>query len=165
MTQHLECLPLPKTAGCLVCGPTNPHGLHLRFFVDAAGRIDADFTPEPHHIGFEGILHGGVLATVLDEAMVWSAIWHTRRACLAAEINVRFRVPALVGQTLAVRAEVVSARGKLIQTEGRLELAGQVVAEATGKFIARSDADSAGLMNSFVVDRESRVAREHLTHG
>src|SRR3954452_18766193 len=84
-------LELPHTPGCLVCGRENPHGLHLSLHVDpAAGVIAVTFTPRPEHIGFVGIVHGGVVATVLDEAMVWAAIWACRRACVAGGMAGRF---------------------------------------------------------------------------
>src|SRR5687767_15623921 len=52
---------LPHTAGCLVCGRQNPHGLRLSLDVDeSSGVVRVDFTPRPEHIGFEGIVHGGV---------------------------------------------------------------------------------------------------------
>ena len=58
---------LPHTAGCLVCGRQNPHGLGLSLHVDeGSGVVSVEFAPRPEHIGFEGIVHGGVLATVLD---------------------------------------------------------------------------------------------------
>src|SRR4029450_2695085 len=82
---------LPHTAGCLVCGRQNPHGLKLSLHVDEGGTGGAEFTPRAEHIGFEGIVHGGVLATVLDEAMVWAATWAGRRVCVAGGMTGRFR--------------------------------------------------------------------------
>ena len=74
-------LELPHTSGCLVCGRDNPHGLHLSSFVDPeTGVVTTTFTPAPHHIGFESVIHGGVLATVVDELMVWAAIWASQKA-------------------------------------------------------------------------------------
>ena len=86
----MAMIELPHTAGCLVCGRQNPHGLHLHLHVDeATGAVETRFTPSAHHIGFEGIVHGGVLATVLDEAMVWAATWRGRRFCVCGEMNTR----------------------------------------------------------------------------
>ena len=56
---------LPHTAGCLVCGRQNPIGLHLHLHVEeSTGAVETHFTPAAEHIGFEGIIHGGILATV-----------------------------------------------------------------------------------------------------
>jgi acyl-coenzyme A thioesterase PaaI-like protein len=102
---------LPHTAGCLVCGRDNPHGLRLDLHVDSeTGMVCVDFTPRPQHIGFEGVVHGGVLATVLDEAMVWCATWAGRRFCVCAELTTRFRREAAVGRQLRVEARVDTNR-------------------------------------------------------
>jgi len=63
--------PIGNTSrGCLVCGRENPQGLHLHLDVDEeTGVVRCEFTPLGTHIGFEGVVHGGILATVLDEAM------------------------------------------------------------------------------------------------
>ena len=128
---------LPHTAGCLVCGRQNPHGLKLSLDVDeSTGVVSVHFTPRREHIGFEGIVHGGVLATVLDEAMVWAATWAGKQFCVAGEMSVRFRRSAGVGEPLRVEARVESARARLIQTSGRVtDGAGAVIAEATGKYV------------------------------
>src|SRR4051812_38039081 len=100
-------LALPHTAGCLVCGPANPHGLHLNLTVEpSTGLVRVHYTPTPHHIGFSGIAHGGVLATVFDEAMVWAASWKGKRFCVCGELAVRFREIATVGEPLLIEAGV-----------------------------------------------------------
>src|SRR4051812_40117448 len=92
-------LQLPHTPGCLVCGRNNDFGLKLSLFVDpATGVVSVDFAAEPQHIGFEGIVHGGLIATVIDEAMVWAATWNGKRFCVCGELSVRFRRPAQVGE-------------------------------------------------------------------
>ena len=128
---------LPHTAGCLVCGRQNPHGLMLSLHVDeSTGVVSVTFTPRPEHIGFEGIVHGGVLATVLDEAMVWAATWAGKRFCVAGELCVRFRRSAAVGRPLRVETRVDSNRSRLIQTSGTIsDGAGALVAEAMGKYV------------------------------
>ena len=134
---------LPHTAGCLVCGRQNPHGLRLSLHVDEQGGVVwTQFTPRPEHIGFEGIIHGGVLATVLDEAMVWAATWAGKRFCVAGELSVRFRKSAAVGRVLRCVARVEAPASKrpglprLIHAGGAIvEVDGAVVAEATGKYV------------------------------
>ncbi len=128
---------LPHTAGCIVCGRENPHGLHLSLHVDPqTGIVTTDFIPRPEHIGFEGIIHGGVLATVLDEAMVWAATWAGRRFCVCGEMNVRYRQSARVGHPLRVRAVVDATRSRLIETTGSItDIAAIVYATATGKYV------------------------------
>jgi acyl-coenzyme A thioesterase PaaI-like protein len=130
-------LELPHTAGCLVCGRQNPKGLHLHLHVDeASGLVETRFTPSAEHIGFEGIIHGGILATVLDEAMVWAATWRGRRFCVCGEMTIRFRKAAEVNQPLVIKAMVESSRPRLLQTSGQvLDSSGEVMATASGKYV------------------------------
>ena len=106
---------LPHTRSCFVCGETNPLGLRQRFATD--GRlVHAEFTPRPEHCGFAGVVHGGVLATVLDEIMVWACAVGTRQFAFCAEMTTRFHHPAQPGEILQVEAELVAA-GRLLSIQ------------------------------------------------
>ena len=63
-------LPLDDDAMCFCCGPKNPIGLKLEFETTAEGRMRTIWTPRKEHQGFKDIVHGGLVATVLDEVMV-----------------------------------------------------------------------------------------------
>src|SRR5665213_2147558 len=54
---------------CFVCGPDNPRGLRLAFQTNESGEMTAEWIPEPEMEGYQGIVHGGIVSTVLDEAM------------------------------------------------------------------------------------------------
>ena len=162
---------LPHTAGCLVCGRHNPHGLKLSLHVDdATGVVWADFVPRPEHIGFEGIIHGGVLATVLDEAMVWAATWAGKRFCVAGEMSVRFRKSAAVGRALRCDASVESpasrrpglprllhARGTIVESDG-----GDVVADSAGKYVPVSPERNRVVVGTLVDEEQTRAAAARL---
>jgi acyl-coenzyme A thioesterase PaaI-like protein len=137
---RMALLELPHTAGCVACGPLNPHGLRLSLFVDPAdGTVRTEFTPRPANIGFEGVLHGGVLATVFDEAMVWAATWSGRRFCLCGELTVRFRAVAPIGRPLSITAKIDTSRPRLIQTRAHAhDASGGLIAEATAKYVPLS---------------------------
>ncbi len=130
-------LQLPHTHGCLVCGRDNPHGLKLDLFViPDTGIVRADFTPTEHHAGFERIIHGGMIATVLDEAMVWAATWRMKRFCLCGELIVRFRQGAAPGQMLKIEAMVETSRPKLVETVGKIfDASGKLLVTAQGKYV------------------------------
>lgn len=112
--------PLPHTHSCFVCGESNAHGLQLRFHSD--GRtVHTRFTPAAEHIGFKGVTHGGLLATVLDEIMVWAVAVASRRFAYCAEMTVRFQRPARPGEELTATAELVAdGRGKIFEARGEL---------------------------------------------
>jgi uncharacterized protein (TIGR00369 family) len=160
----MPLIPLPRTAGCIVCGPANPHGLRLTSQVDpATGIVHTPFTPGPHHIGFDGLVHGGVLATVADEAMVWAAIWATRRACVAGELSVRYRRPTAPGDALTLVAAVVRTKGRLVETTATITTAaGQTVATATAKYLAGSPTETEAFFRTLLPDPSSIAAAVHL---
>jgi uncharacterized protein (TIGR00369 family) len=133
----MAIIELPHTSGCLVCGRANPHGLHLSLHVDdETGQVTTRWTARHEQIGFDGIVHGGVLASVLDEAMVWAATWAGRRFCVCGELTVRFRESAAVGDELAVTARVETTRSRLITTLAQVRRGdAAILAEASGKYV------------------------------
>ena len=128
--------PLPHTRSCFVCGEANAHGLRLRFTTDGQV-VHSRFTPRAEHIGFKGVTHGGILATVLDEIMVWAVAVPTRRFAYCAELSVRFLHPAQPDVELLALGELVTnRRDKIFEAKGELRTAdGQLVASATGKYL------------------------------
>ena len=160
----MSLISLPRTAACIVCGPANPHGLRLTSHVDPdAGTVHTPFTPGPHQVGFDGLVHGGVLATVADEAMVWAAIWASRRACVAGELNVRFRRPTKPGDALAVVASVVRSKGRLIEAVAAVSVvSGQTVLTASGKYLAASAEETAAFFRTLVPETAAEQAVAHL---
>jgi len=146
--------PLPHTRSCFVCGEANTHGLRLRFQTD--GKIvHSRFTPRGEHIGFKGVTHGGILATVLDEIMVWAVAVATRRFAYCAEMTVRFQRPARTDEELTATAElVVDRRGKIYEAKGELRsVSGDVVATATGKYLPIPEGEVAGMLTELIGDR------------
>jgi acyl-coenzyme A thioesterase PaaI-like protein len=125
---------------CFGCGRNNPIGLKLRF-VREGDAIRTQFRPDRYHQGWPGLLHGGILETILDEAMS-NVAYITGHTCLTASMTVRLKQPVRVTELLVVTARITRHRKKLIETEGRVSLAdGTVVAEATAKqFIAENEA-------------------------
>lgn len=112
----LQILPNPA---CVVCGPENPRGMQLRFQISDDGEVVADWTPTPDWEGFKGIIHGGIVTTVLDEAMS-QAVSARGWPALTCELRVRLRKHVSAGQTLRVRAWVVERQRRKILTEATL---------------------------------------------
>ena len=121
---------------CFVCGPDHPHGLRIRYSADPEGGATADWTPTPAWEGFRGIIHGGILATVLDEAMS-KAVGATRCEALTVALRVRFRRHVVCGEPLRIRAWVVKRTKRLIATEATLTSSdGVECAHARASFLA-----------------------------
>jgi len=124
---------LPNSRDCFVCGVDNPRGLRLKFHLDDHRVFTAVSLPE-WSAGFRGTAHGGIVATLLDEAMSWAATCHARGPTATAEMTVRYRQPTPTGTELRLEAEVVKARGALMYVEARLLRAdGLLLANSAGK--------------------------------
>ncbi len=144
---------LPHTKSCFVCGEANSMGLNLRFETD--GRcVRTRFTPRPEHIGFRSTVHGGIIATLLDEIMVWSCAVQTRRFAFCAELNVRFVEPLRPAEAVIASAELVNnRRERLFEAKSELRNeAGRLLATATGKYIPIKGAAVEDLATDFVGD-------------
>lgn len=144
---------LPRTRSCFVCGVGNPLGLNLQFETDGQ-RVWARFRPRPEHIGFAATIHGGLLSTVLDEAMVWVCGVRTGTLAYCAELTVRFRRPARPELDLRVVGEFVeNRRGRIYLAQAELrDPADEVLASATGKYMPIPEAELAGMFDDFVGD-------------
>jgi len=148
----MSAIHLPYTKNCFVCGAHNPHGLHLRFRRDGE-EVLADFTAEPHHAGFRGLVHGGVIATALDEAMFWAAATRQGKFCLAADLNVRYVKKVAVGQKLIVAARFETDRGRIWESSAVLrDEQGVVYARAACKQVPMSVADMKHAAVDFLPD-------------
>jgi acyl-coenzyme A thioesterase PaaI-like protein len=119
---------------CFVCGAQNPVGLKLDFR-EVNGGVETVFVPAPEHQGFVGIIHGGLVGLVLDEAMAKLAYLRGLEA-LTCEITVRLRRVVRVGEPLKVLAWLVGERGRLLHLEAKAtDTVGDVVATAHAKFV------------------------------
>ena len=135
-TVALQAVPHSR---CFVCGRDNASGLQIRFITDPAGTAAADWTPGASWEGFQGILHGGIVATVLDEAMS-KAVAATRCQALTAELRVRYRHFVSTGEALHVRGWIVTRAKRLITTEATLAAAdGSERAHAWARFLTLPD--------------------------
>ena len=153
---------LPYTRSCFVCGAHNPQGLRLRFRVNGDA-VEADWTPRQEHIGFRGIIHGGILATVLDEVMVWAASVPKKRFHFAVELTVRFSKPVTVGSPLLLVGRIANDRGRVVETAGELrDAAGQVFVKGTAKYMPVPEDQVAVLCEDFLPDAETIPLREIL---
>jgi acyl-coenzyme A thioesterase PaaI-like protein len=119
---------------CFICGKRNPIGLRVEFDTDRENlRISGVFTPRREHEGYKGILHGGLVAALLDEAMV-KLLWEAGIPAVSASLDIRLARPAMVGEPLHIKGWVDSQKGKLVLTGARAEdSGGRIVAEARGR--------------------------------
>jgi uncharacterized protein (TIGR00369 family) len=125
-------------AGCLLCGEGNPWSQGLRFRAASDGSVETTFAGHPRLQGYEGILHGGVIAALLDAAMTHCLFHHGVRG-LTGDLHVRYLRPVSCKASLAVRAWIVSGRPPLYRLRSELLLGGSVAARAYARFMAREE--------------------------
>lgn len=123
---------------CVVCGPDNPIGLHAEWRREEAGMASATVSVPEAFQGFRGMVHGGVVAALLDDAM-WHAIWSgTNVSTYTVDLKTRYRHPTHVGSPLEVRGRFLDSRHRVFRAEATVSDAasGEILAEAEGRFMA-----------------------------
>jgi len=105
---------------CYACGRDNPLGLKLDIQYDG-DVVRTEFTPQEHHQGWPGVVHGGILNTILDEVMAYAAIYRGLY-CVTARMEVRIRNTPLVGHRYLASAWVTSNRKKLVEAQSEISL-------------------------------------------
>jgi acyl-coenzyme A thioesterase PaaI-like protein len=121
---------------CVVCGQDNPYGLRIQYVLRRDGAVTAEWRPTENWEGFEGIVHGGIISTVLDEAMS-KAVAAMNYEALTGELRVRFRHHVAAGENLRIRGWVVERVKRLVRAEATLTAAdGSERAHAWARFLA-----------------------------
>lgn len=129
---------LPYSEGCYVCGIKNPLGLKLKFHVEE-NKVVGEFCATENHQGYKGVVHGGVLCTLLDEAMGWAPTLRTQRMTVSAELNFRFLKSAPIGKKLIITTQVEEIHRRLYKSTGQIsDEEGTVYVTGSGKFIPLS---------------------------
>lgn len=131
---YISDMDLTDDGHCFVCGPQNPIGLKLDFSFDGK-TIKADFTPKKEHQGYFNIVHGGIITTLLDEAMVKLAI-AMQMPSVTAQMDVRLKKPLNVGVQVTVTAEIIKETRKTIEAYAKaVTHDGVLIADVKGKLV------------------------------
>lgn len=122
---------------CFGCGPDNPSGLRLEF-VETDEGVELEYVPPEAVAGAPGVVHGGVQATLLDEAMCMTAFAKAGTPVVTGELTVRYLHAAPTGRTLVVSGRITGTKANSYFIEGRIRLAGEErdLARASGRFFA-----------------------------
>ena len=128
---------LPNSSHCFVCGLENDFGLHLSFYVDENNRIVSETQFPAHFQGYPGVVHGGIVATILDESIARAATAaDPNRIMLTGKLTTRYRKPAPVGKPLRAVGEVIRDRGRMVECASYLyDQDGELLAQAEGLMI------------------------------
>ncbi|HAK50444.1 MAG TPA: thioesterase [Gammaproteobacteria bacterium] len=125
----------PDANHCFVCGPGNPIGLQLSFHLD--GEIcRSEFTPQQNHCGYDGVTHGGIIFSALDDVMAnWLFLKGIR--AYTAKCDIRYKGPLPVGTTVNLEGICVKEKARLALLKGKMfrQDNGELVAETEASFM------------------------------
>lgn len=134
---------------CWGCGDRNPEGLHIDFDVEGLV-VSGRFTARKVHQGFPGVAHGGIAASVMDEAMGW-AMYAAGAWAMTARMEIRYRRPLPLDEEVSVTAQVTRDRGRRLEAEARIETpSGERLAEARGLFLRMPEETSRRFDDAFL---------------
>ncbi|MDH3607228.1 MAG: PaaI family thioesterase [Acidimicrobiia bacterium] len=142
MSESLQDTFGPTTI-CFGCGPANEKGLRIKSFVDGEAVV-AHFDPRPEHQAFPGVINGGIIGSLFDCHMNWTAAHAIMNAgeldalpvTVTADFHVHLRRPTPYPETLHLSAWVVSVEGNKAEIEAKMTAADKVTATCTANFVA-----------------------------
>lgn len=120
---------------CFGCGESNPLGLHLDHFTRNGDSVSAPFVPRAEYAGFEGTLHGGIVATALDEISAWSAMYTHQVLVFTATLSIRYRAQADSKASFTLKGTVLERRGRRLKVAAEMLSEGKTIAQSDGLFI------------------------------
>jgi acyl-coenzyme A thioesterase PaaI-like protein len=152
---------------CFACGTLNTHGMGLALHVEP-DRAWTELTLEPRFQGWDGIAHGGILATVLDEVMAWSLAGADNWG-VTARMSIEFRKPVPLETPLRAEGWITEQRRRVIDTAGHIvdATSGVEYARATGVYVAADEARKAELRAryNFMTETPRSVAAQPASTG
>lgn len=120
---------------CFACGNDNPHGLKMKFELDEEKCLSY-FTPRQEHQSYNGRMHGGLVAVLLDEVTGNYLFCKEGKPAYTAKINIRYRKPLVIGEEVICIGRELSRKGRLVEMQGQIiKKDGTVLAESISKMM------------------------------
>jgi uncharacterized protein (TIGR00369 family) len=121
---------------CFICGAHNAVGLHVHFTTQVeSGRMHAVLQVDDTWQGFKGVVHGGVVAGLLDDAM-WHALFDAHQmVSMTAELTVRYKHPVRINTRLDIYGSLTDFHRRAAHAEAWIESEGRVLVKAAGIFM------------------------------
>jgi uncharacterized protein (TIGR00369 family) len=123
----------PNSDHCFICGRKNPHGLYMTFYDNGENEVISEYTVSEDYQSYPGIVHGGIVATMLDEVVGRvSMIDDHHHFMMSVKLEVKYRHPVPTATPLKIIGRIVKMRGRLGQAVGEVLLPdGTIAAEST----------------------------------
>jgi uncharacterized protein (TIGR00369 family) len=125
---------LPSYDTCFACGKKNPDGLKLCLYLEN-GHVVSEFTPRKELCGFSGILHGGIVSCVIDEALWWSSAIASGRLVVTKDLRINYLKSLTIRKTYRVEADPPQLQGQVYVCTARIvDRAGSLCVEGEGTY-------------------------------
>ncbi len=133
--EGFKMLPLSERGRGFASGAANPHGLKMKLYSNGESLYSPLSVPD-YMSGWNRVVHGGIVSTILDEIMGWGAIYLLQKIVFTKNINVEFIKPLFVGEPLEVRSRVAERvnEGEALMAAELFNDSGEKCATASGTF-------------------------------
>lgn len=122
---------------CVMCGTSNPNSLRLKFSSDEEGNVYTKFTGNVYLQGYPGILHGGVIGSILDSAMT-NCLFNKEIEALTGELTIKFHQSIPCNASLDIKANVKSDMNPLYVVQAIIQHQGKLMASSEAKFMRKN---------------------------
>ena len=119
---------------CFACGSKNGAGLRLKFNKDEDGTVFGNFFADPKFEGYSGIIHGGIIATLLDSAMTHCLLMSGISA-LTGRLSIKYSIPIRTGTVVKLEAKIVDQFHEMFILEARASVDGKKMARAEARYV------------------------------
>ncbi len=129
--QEFNEIPKVNFSNCFGCSPSNSHGLKLRFWLSDKGCIKSRCVIPSHFCGFDGLAHGGIIATLLDEIAAWTNFVHLQRIGVTLEASIHYFKPVPTDTEILIE-------GNLIQNDEKKSIINSTIHSSEGTLLAEA---------------------------
>ena len=120
---------------CFACGTSNPHGLHMKFYYDGCKYITSSLKLEERFKGWDQLIHGGIISTILDELMAWAMIYTTKNIMLTKSITTAYHNKLITNTEIQAFAWIEEIKTKEVILKSELyDDKNKLCAQATGVY-------------------------------
>ena len=146
---------------CFGCSPKNQYGLQLKVYLSDEGCFSLTTVSE-NYVGFEGIVHGGIIATLLDEIAAWTLIVHIQKLCMTQEAKIRYYRPVRINTPIVIEGKIIEVGECDVKTMAYIkDMDGNILTECESywkipdlktlaKLTGKNDAQIEELYDSFI---------------
>ena len=146
---------------CFACSSTNKRGLKMKFFYDKEG-ISSRLKLHEDFCGFEGIVHGGIIATILDEIGAWTIFACLKKLAVTQDSRIKYLKPVYTNQLLKAEGKIINQNNTIITTHSIIkDDKSNILAECKNKWLCVSSEALAKISN-IDIDRINKMVNRAL---